>query len=36
MDGVSPWFCSLGRNKKSVVIDLKQDEGRVYIGPSDG
>lgn len=28
VDGVSPWFRSLGRNKKSVAIDLRQDEGR--------
>ena len=33
VDGVSPWFRSLGRNKKSVAIDLRQDEGRVYVAP---
>lgn len=33
VDGVSPWFRSLGRNKKSVAIDLRQDEGRAYVAP---
>lgn len=28
VDGTSPWFRSLGRNKKSVTIDLRKDEGR--------
>ncbi|KAF9234830.1 CoA-transferase family III [Melanogaster broomeanus] len=28
VDGTSPWFRSLGRNKKSVAIDLRKDEGR--------
>jgi crotonobetainyl-CoA:carnitine CoA-transferase CaiB-like acyl-CoA transferase len=27
-DGVSPWFRSLARNKKSVTIDLRQEKGR--------
>lgn len=27
-DGVSPWFRSLGRNKKSVAVDLRKPEGR--------
>ena len=27
-DGTSPWFRSIGRNKKSVTIDLRQLEGR--------
>lgn len=27
-DGTSLWWRSLGRNKKSVTLDLKQDEGR--------
>ncbi|KAH0829019.1 CoA-transferase family III [Lanmaoa asiatica] len=31
LDGVSPWFRSLGRNKKSVAIDLRQDEGRALV-----
>jgi len=31
VDGVSPWFRSLGRNKKSVSIDLKKSEGREYV-----
>lgn len=31
VDGVSPWFRSLGRNKKSVSIDLKKGEGREYV-----
>ena len=35
VDGVSPWFRSLGRNKKSVAIDLRQDEGRAYVLPGD-
>ncbi|KAI0343595.1 L-carnitine dehydratase/bile acid-inducible protein F [Trametopsis cervina] len=28
VDGVSPWWRSIGRNKKSVTIDLRQQEGR--------
>ena len=28
VDGTSPWFRSLGRNKKSVTIDLRKEEGR--------
>ncbi|KLO09712.1 CoA-transferase family III [Schizopora paradoxa] len=28
IDGVSPWFRSMARNKKSVVIDLRKEEGR--------
>lgn len=31
VDGVSPWFRSLGRNKKSVAIDLRKDEGRELV-----
>ncbi|PWN25271.1 CoA-transferase family III [Jaminaea rosea] len=27
-DGVSPWFRSLARNKRSVTCDLRQEEGR--------
>lgn len=27
-DGQSPWFRSMARNKKSVCIDLKTEEGR--------
>lgn len=27
-DGVSPWFRSLARNKRSVTIDLRREEGR--------
>lgn len=30
-DGVSPWFRSLARNKKSVCIDLRTEQGRRYI-----
>ncbi|KAI9313840.1 CoA-transferase family III, partial [Dichotomocladium elegans] len=30
-DGVSPWFRSIGRNKKSICIDLRTDEGRSLI-----
>ncbi|THH18336.1 hypothetical protein EW146_g2641 [Bondarzewia mesenterica] len=30
VDGTSPWFRSLGRNKKSVTIDLRKDEGRAH------
>lgn len=28
VDGTSPWFRSMGRNKKSVAIDLRKEEGR--------
>jgi hypothetical protein len=28
VDGTSPWFRSIGRNKKSVAIDLRKPEGR--------
>lgn len=28
VDGTSPWFRSLGRNKKSVAIDMRKEEGR--------
>ncbi|KAA1476944.1 L-carnitine dehydratase/bile acid-inducible protein F [Dentipellis sp. KUC8613] len=31
IDGTSPWFRSLGRNKKSVTIDLRKDEGRALV-----
>ena len=31
VNGFSPWFRSLGRNKKSVAINLRQDEGRAYV-----
>jgi len=31
IDGTSPWFRSLGRNKKSVAIDLRKEEGRQYV-----
>ena len=27
-DGVSPWWRSIARNKKSVTIDLRKEEGR--------
>ncbi|KAJ2918303.1 hypothetical protein MD484_g2110, partial [Candolleomyces efflorescens] len=30
-DGTSPWFRSIGRNKKSVAIDLRQLEGRELV-----
>ncbi|TFK26293.1 L-carnitine dehydratase/bile acid-inducible protein F [Coprinopsis marcescibilis] len=30
-DGTSPWFRSIGRNKKSVTIDLRQLEGRELV-----
>lgn len=30
-DGVSPWFRSLGRNKKSVAVDLRNPEGRKIV-----
>ncbi|KIL60643.1 hypothetical protein M378DRAFT_83478 [Amanita muscaria Koide BX008] len=28
VDGTSPWFRSIGRNKKSIAIDLRKPEGR--------
>lgn len=28
IDGTSPWFRSIARNKKSVAIDLRKPEGR--------
>jgi crotonobetainyl-CoA:carnitine CoA-transferase CaiB-like acyl-CoA transferase len=28
VDGTSPWFRSIGRNKKSVAIDLREEKGR--------
>lgn len=31
VDGVSPWWRSMSRNKKSVTIDLRKEEGRVYV-----
>ena len=31
-DGTSLWWHSLGRNKKSVTIDLKSEEGRELVG----
>ncbi|RUP50980.1 hypothetical protein BC936DRAFT_136752 [Jimgerdemannia flammicorona] len=31
VDGQSPWFRSMGRNKKSVTIDLKTKEGRSLV-----
>ncbi len=31
VDGVSPWWRSIARNKKSVTIDLRKDEGREYV-----
>ncbi|KAI9495944.1 CAIB/BAIF family protein [Zychaea mexicana] len=30
-DGESPWFRSLGRNKKSICIDLRTDQGRSLV-----
>ncbi|KAK0196060.1 CoA-transferase family III domain-containing protein [Armillaria mellea] len=30
-DGTSPWFRSIGRNKKSVAIDLRKAEGRELV-----
>ena len=30
-DGTSLWYRSLGRNKKSVTVDLKSDEGRAVV-----
>ncbi|CCM01017.1 uncharacterized protein FIBRA_03065 [Fibroporia radiculosa] len=31
VDGVSPWWRSIGRNKKSVTIDLRKEEGRKLV-----
>ncbi|KZT01487.1 CoA-transferase family III [Laetiporus sulphureus 93-53] len=31
VDGVSPWWRSIGRNKKSVTIDLRKQEGRELV-----
>ncbi|TFY79469.1 hypothetical protein EWM64_g4543 [Hericium alpestre] len=31
VDGVSPWFRSLGRNKKSVTIDMRKEDGRALV-----
>lgn len=31
VDGVSPWWRSIARNKKSVTIDMRKDEGREYV-----
>jgi len=30
-DGTSPWWRSIGRNKKSVALDLKSEEGRAIV-----
>ena len=31
VDGTSPWFRSLARNKKSVSIDMRKEEGRTCV-----
>ncbi len=31
VDGTSPWFRSLARNKKSVTIDMRKEEGRTCV-----
>ncbi|KAF5363216.1 hypothetical protein D9758_008400 [Tetrapyrgos nigripes] len=31
VDGTSPWFRSIARNKKSVAIDLRKEEGRELV-----
>ena len=31
VDGMSPWFRSIGHNKKSVMIDMRKEEGRVCV-----
>ncbi|PCH35652.1 CoA-transferase family III [Wolfiporia cocos MD-104 SS10] len=31
VDGVSPWWRSIGRNKKSVTIDLRKEQGRELV-----
>jgi crotonobetainyl-CoA:carnitine CoA-transferase CaiB-like acyl-CoA transferase len=28
VDGVSPWFRSIARNKRSITLDLRQEKGR--------
>ena len=33
IDGVSPWWRSIARNKKSVTIDMRKEEGRRYAAP---
>ena len=33
VDGTSPWFRSIGRNKKSVTIDMRKEEGRACVFP---
>ncbi|KZS88868.1 CoA-transferase family III [Sistotremastrum niveocremeum HHB9708] len=30
-DGTSPWFRSIGRNKKSITLDLRKEEGRKIV-----
>ncbi|KAI9454945.1 CoA-transferase family III domain-containing protein [Russula earlei] len=31
VDGTSPWFRSIGRNKKSVTIDMRKEDGRALV-----
>ena len=31
VDGTSPWFRSLARNKKSITIDMRKEEGRACV-----
>ena len=31
LDRTNPWFRSIGRNRKSVAIDLRKPEGRRYV-----
>ena len=31
IDGVSPWFRSIGRNKKSITIDMRKQDGRELV-----
>jgi len=31
VDGTSPWFRSIARNKKSVAIDMRKPEGRELV-----
>lgn len=31
IDGTSPWFRSLARNKKSIAIDMRKQQGRQYV-----
>ena len=33
VDGTSPWFRSIARNKKSVTIDMRKEEGRACVIP---